>query len=295
MPNETPSLDPVPAPSPSGSAADPARPLSGVARSMADFLRVFRFYARLPLPVFGFEPEPHGLPDFARASWAVPLAGAVIGLVAALVGLCAYLAGLSTTLTAILSVATLVIVTGALHEDGLADCCDGLWGGATPARRLEIMKDSRIGTFGAIGLCLSLALRIFSLAELFRLIGPSALLLMAGIAAASRPLALIPALILPPARKDGLGAQIALPAPLGLAVSVGIGLAMLAASAYATSLVPATATTLLVLLAVMTMAVRIFDRKLGGYTGDSLGACQQLTEITFLLGLSAAVQWTGPV
>jgi adenosylcobinamide-GDP ribazoletransferase len=287
---------PQPPDSPPPDAPPPSSgPSGGTPGILADFLGVLRFYSRLPAPVFRFEPDAHALPDFSRASWAIPIVGALIGAVGAIVGLGAYLAGLSTTLAAILTVTTLVAVTGAFHEDGLADSCDGLWGGATRERRLEIMKDSRIGTFGAAGLALSLALRIFALAELFRLIGPAALVLVIGIAAVSRPLALLPVLILPPARETGLASDVPLPGPAALALSVGLGLAILAGCTYYTDQMPAAATALMVLIVVNFLLIRIADRKIGGHTGDILGACQQVSEITLLLGLSAAANWVGPV
>lgn len=266
-----------------------------LAEAIGDFAKMLRFYSRLPVPVFAFEAAPHGLPDFARAVWAVPLVGATIGAVGAFLGFAAYLAGLSTLIAAALTIAALVIVTGAFHEDGLADSCDGLWGGATPARRLEIMKDSRVGTFGAAGLALSLALRIFALAELFRLVGPMAFPLVIGIGAASRPLALLPTFLLPPATGTGLAASVAMPGARGLMAAILIGLALLAGAAYPLNLLPGLAVTLGALALVLMIAIRIARLKIGGHTGDILGACQQLGEITLLTGLSAAANWHGPV
>lgn len=266
-----------------------------LASAFSDFAKMLRFYSRLPMPLLAFETDPHGLPDFARAVWAVPVAGAVIGGTGALLGFAAYLAGLSTLITAALSIAALVIITGAFHEDGLADSCDGLWGGATRERRLEIMKDSRVGTFGAAGLALSLALRIFALAELFRLVGPMAFLLVIGIGAASRSLALLPTLFLPPAAGTGLAASVPMPGVRGLMLAILIGLALLAGAAYPVDLLPGLAVSLAVLVVVLMIAIRIARQKIGGHTGDILGACQQLGEITLLIGLSAAANWHGPV
>ena len=274
---------------------DEPKPVSGSAGFLADFAKVLRFYSRLPMPVLASEADPHGMPDFSRAIWAVPLAGAVIGGCGALVGLLTYLAGVSTYLSATLTIATLVSVTGAFHEDGLADSCDGLWGGATRERRLEIMKDSRIGTFGAAGLALALALRILTLAELFRLVGPLALPLVIGIAALSRPLALVPVLVLPPAADTGLAASVPMPGAGGVGIALGLGLGLLALACYPVDLLPGLAVTLAVLAVVLLVAIRLARAKIGGHTGDILGACQQLAEITLLIGLSAAANWHGPV
>lgn len=270
---------------------EPDAPLGAV----GDFLRVMRFYARLPMPRLGMDPAPFAMPDFARAVWAVPIAGAMIGTCGAAAGLFAYLLGVSAFIAATLTIATLVAVTGAFHEDGLADSCDGLWGGATRERRLEIMKDSRVGTYGAAGLMLALALRIFALAELFRLVGPMALPLVIGIGALSRPLALIPVLVLPPAAGTGLAASVPMPSARGLMVALAIGLVMLLPAAFAIDLVPGLFATLLALIPILWIAIRLARDKIGGHTGDILGACQQVSEIVLLIGLSTAANWHGPV
>jgi adenosylcobinamide-GDP ribazoletransferase len=274
---------------------DEPGPAPGSASAFGDFSKVLRFYSRLPIPVLASENDPHGMPDFSRATWAVPLVGAVIGSCGALVGLLTYLAGVSTYLSATLTIATLVIITGAFHEDGLADSCDGLWGGATRERRLDIMKDSRIGTYGAAGLMLALALRILALAELFRLSGPMALPLVIGVSAFSRPFALIPVLVLPPASGTGLAASVPMPGSRALGVALAIGLGLLALACFPANLLPGLAMTLVALAAVLLVAIRLTRNKIGGHTGDILGACQQLSEITLLIGLSAAANWHGPV
>ena len=114
--------------------------------------------------------------------------------------------GLPPLVCAGLAVGALVIVTGALHEDGLADVADGFGGGATRERKLEIMRDSRIGAYGAAALALSLILRVAALSALLDhgLGAAAAGLILAG--AASRAAALAPLALLPAARADGLGA-----------------------------------------------------------------------------------------
>ena len=258
-------------------------------------LKALRFYSRLPIPVFAFEADAHGIPDFARTAWAIPLAGAIIGLVGAGIGLAAWFAGIAIPLAATLTIATLVIATGAFHEDGLADCCDGFWGGATRERRLDIMKDSRLGTFGTAGLALALLLRILALGELFRLTGPMALLLLIGISAFSRPAALLPVLFLPPASGTGLAAGTPMPGAGGLLLALVIGGVFLVAPAlyleFSTGLLAAFGAVAVALY----LAARLSEAKIGGFTGDVLGACQQITEITLLIGLSTAANWQGPI
>ena len=125
-----------------------------------DFTTALAFLTRLPLP------EPDRPPDLARATRAMPLAGAVIGLGgAAVYGLTGAL-GLTPAIAGLLAVATTILLTGALHEDGLADSADGLFAGAEPARRLEIMRDSRTGAYGALALILSVGLRATALAAI---------------------------------------------------------------------------------------------------------------------------------
>lgn len=276
-------------------APTPPSSRAGLSGRASDFLAVLRFYSRLPAPVMAFETDPHGLPDFTRAAWAIPLVGVLIGLTGAIIGFAAYLAGISMLIAATLTVGALVMTTGAFHEDGLADCADGFWGGATRERRLEIMKDSRVGTFGAAAVTLSLALRIFALAELFRLVGPMALVLVIGIAALSRPLALLPVLMLSPAQGSGLAAGVPMPGVLGLGVAVVIGLAVLSVGALSLDLLPGVFLTLGAALGVLALGMALAQRKIGGYTGDVLGACQQLIEMSLLIGLSAVAGAHGPV
>lgn len=269
--------------------------MAGLDVLAGDLLNVMRFYTRLPLPVFRFEQEPHALPDFRRAAWAIPVTGAVIGACGALAGGLAYLAGLSPLITATLAVAVQVTMTGAFHEDGLADSCDGLFGGATPERRLEIMKDSRIGTFGGAGLVFALLLRVLALSELFRLMGPAALILLPGIAALSRAVALMPVLLLRPAGSQGLAASVPLPDLPAWLLASAIGALVHAGACLWLDLPLGGLVAGLVALLLMPPLAALAQRKIGGHNGDILGACQQLAEIALLLALSAAANWRGPL
>lgn len=232
---------------------------------------------RLPLP---------RLPDevFARqaqAVWAFPLAGLVVGLLAGLVGWVASGAGLPPWGTAALIAATLTIVTGAMHEDGLADTADGLWGGYSAERRLEIMKDSHIGTFGVLALVFSQFMRVAAIVALLSGGGLAGL-----VAAAVVSRAMMPPLMagLPNARGAGLSHRVG--APSGSAVIAGLVLACILGAVLAGW--PAIAATVCAGLAAMTVAA-VAKAKIGGQTGDVLGATQQVCEIVFLLVLAAAV------
>src|SRR5215469_5256645 len=129
-------------------------------RLTSDFMIALAFYTRLPIPHHpGIAGE-----DLAHASWAAPVAGAVVGAVGALAYGLAHAAGLGPLPAAGLTLLATLVLTGALHEDGLADTADAFGAAALPEDRLAIMRDSRIGTFGACALILSLGLRWVALA-----------------------------------------------------------------------------------------------------------------------------------
>jgi cobalamin synthase len=127
-----------------------------------DWALCLRFYTRLGWK----DAEPVEMLGFAEALRALPLAGASIGGIGALTVALSRGLGLPPLVAATLSVGALVTVTGGLHEDGLADAADGFGGGGTPARKLEIMRDSRLGSYGGLALGLSLLLRVFAVAAL---------------------------------------------------------------------------------------------------------------------------------
>jgi adenosylcobinamide-GDP ribazoletransferase len=140
--------------------------------------------------------------DLAEASWAFPIAGIVVGLIGALTYILAYKFGLRPWPSAALSLAATFVATGCLHEDGLADTADGFGGGATCERKLEIMRDSRIGTYGVCALAISILLRAGALASLAdpRIV-VFALIAAHGAARATLPFLMV---LVPPARGDGL-------------------------------------------------------------------------------------------
>lgn len=237
----------------------------------ADLRIALGFLTRLPVP------QPEALPGdgLARAMRAFPLAGAVVGLLA---GGAFWLAAQAfpPAVAAVLAVAAAAWLTGGLHEDGLADTADGFGGGRDVARRLEIMRDSRIGSYGVLALALSLALRIAALAALAPLAGLLALVAAGAVSRAAMPLAMR---LLPPARSDGLGRGAGRPAAATVAVAV-----LLAAVVALAALPPVAAlAALAAALAVTAALVRLAVRRIGGYTGDVLGALQQGVEAAVLL------------
>jgi len=218
----------------------------------------------------------------AAAAWAWPLAGMTVGLLGAAAGGLALWLGLGPAAAAVIVIGTQIMVTGGLHEDGLADTADGLWGGWDKARRLAIMKDSRIGTYGVLALIIVTLLRWVALTALFAAGTPWAALIAAG--AMSRvPMAGLMA-ALPNARDTGLSQSVGRPgaAPLGLAVALALacGGVALGAVTIAAALWACVATAALGLVA---------RSKIGGQTGDVLGASQQLAEVIVLTVAAAAL------
>ena len=217
----------------------------------------------------------------ADAAWAFPLVGAGIGGVAAFAFLLVQLLGLGDWLAALIAVLAGLALTGALHEDGLADAADGLIGGHDREERLAIMRDSRHGTFGVLAIVLSVLLRAAALAGIGEPVHAGLALIAAH--AASRAALPWAMRALAPARTEGLGAAAGKPrTPLAIA-ALGIGMLITLAAlgpargAIAFGLAGA---------AVFAMGV-VAHRRIGGYTGDVLGAFQQIGEIVMLLTAAA--------
>jgi adenosylcobinamide-GDP ribazoletransferase len=250
---------------------------------LIDFWSCLGFYTRLPVP----KGTPRTLADFSRAAWAVPVAGACLGACAALLMEMSSKLGFPPLLAAPLAVSCAIILSGALHEDGLADCADGFFGGTTPERKLEIMRDSRIGTFGTLALILSLYVRVASLAliagESLGLAGA----VLIGAAAFSRTVALIPLAVLPPARDNGSGFAAGKPelAALMIAACLAVFFALAPVLAGAAPIRPITA--IAVATGVAYALVPFAWKHIGGQTGDVVGAAQQFSEIAFYLTFAA--------
>ena len=250
------------------------------------FLVALQFLTRLPCPRWvGFEPE--WLNQSARH---FPAVGLLVGAVAALVLVLGEV--LFPPAVAVgLSMAATLLLTGAFHEDGWADTCDALGGGASVgrARALVIMKDSRIGTYGAVGLVLMLGLKAATLAAL-----PLALALPALLFAhtASRAAAVVLIRWLPyagdieHAKAKPLAQRIS---RVGLVVALAwvmllcIALVWAAQRSDEPAVLPAVVLGLLVVAGAAAWCARWFRQRLGGYTGDTLGATQQITELLALL------------
>jgi adenosylcobinamide-GDP ribazoletransferase len=204
--------------------------------------------------------------------------GAVVGVIGAAAFWIAARLGLTPPVAAIVAVAASVLTTGGLHEDGLADTADGFGGGHSAPHKLEIMRDSRIGSYGAMALMLALGLRIAALASLGVLAGSeraAAALIAAGILGRGAVVTVL--LCLPPARSGGMSAALG-PVPAGPGVA-GIALACLAA------LLPGGGGALVAAAAVTGLMILLAARQVGGHTGDVLGATEQAAECAALVGM----------
>jgi adenosylcobinamide-GDP ribazoletransferase len=217
----------------------------------------------------------------AASGWAFPLVGAGIGALAALAFLIAELLGCGDAPAALIALAAGLALTGALHEDGLADTADGFGGGGSREEKLAIMRDSRHGSFGVIALVLSIGLRAAALGTIGEPIHASLALIAAH--AASRG-ALPPLMrMLAPARADGLGAMAGQPRR-----TVAILAAVLGGALALAVLGPRTGAIALVLSGgALALAAMLARRQIGGYTGDVLGFFQQIGEIVMLLVAAA--------
>jgi adenosylcobinamide-GDP ribazoletransferase len=229
------------------------------------------FLTRLPLVARFSYSDPAAL---ARSAWLWPIIGAGFGWVAAQVFLASCLLWNPMT-AAVLAITCTALLSGGFHEDGLADSADGFYGGYSVARRLEIMKDSRIGTFGALALIFASLLKVAALTQINSAhILPALVTAHVWARASSLPLAYA----LPYARFDGANKPVAEGLHV-LSVSAGLLIAVLAAIWAHAPLLPMA----LIALVAWPLLGWYCQRKIAGITGDALGAINQLTELSVLL------------
>ncbi len=253
-------------------------PPASLAQHRQDAALALVFLTRLPLPIAG--PLADGAA--ARAMGWFPLVGGLVGGIGGLVAALAGLAHLPPLAAALLGLAAMVAVTGGLHEDGGADVADGFGGGRDTARKLEIMRDSRVGSYGVLALVFSVGLRAAAIAALLAAGSETAIAALVAAGALSRAGLAALAAHLPPARRDGLAAAQGTPARATVRLAAGLGLAVAFVGvgwlALPAALAAAGATALMGALA---------RRQIGGHTGDVFGAAQQVAEIAALLTLTA--------
>lgn len=245
-----------------------------------DFATAWMILLRVPC----FLPETYlASPKPARSVWVFPLIGGVIGLIGGLAFGLAHWLGLSDAVAGGFALVAMMIATGGLHEDGLADVADGC-GGNTQEIRLKIMADSRIGTYGTLSLIMAVGLKWLAVTQIATALGTSGILTaLVAIGALSRGAILLALFLLPPARKQGLGNSVA--EPVFYSVAAGLVLAAITALFLLPS---ATALTLFAIAVLTVFGVSAMARQLlGGQTGDVLGAVQQLSELALLTAVLA--------
>ncbi len=243
---------------------------------VADLVMAVRFYSLLPMGKANHEP-----PDINRIARAAPFASLIIGFLPALLLVAGQTLGLPGLFTALLCVGAGALVTGAMAEDAIGDSMDGL-GGRTPERRLEILKDSRIGAYGVLGITLFVGLKATALASLLETTGIGAAALFLAAQVISRSASLFVSHALAPARKTGASATAGslerVPMWVGFVFASLIGCLLSAPFAglagFGLSLVLAAAACL--------SWSALWRRLIGGQTGDLIGGLQAVLEILVL-------------
>jgi adenosylcobinamide-GDP ribazoletransferase len=213
----------------------------------------------------------------ARAAWAFPIAGVLVGLVGGLIYLLAHRLGLSPWPAAALSIAATMAITGCLHEDGLADTADGFGGGRTRNLKLEIMRDSRIGAYGVCALAITVLLRASALASLT----DTSIVIAALIAAHGAARATLPVFMyfVPPARHEGLSASAGQPSRDSVIAATALGILLVALCLGPVLAIAA----LILIVTVIALVAWLSLAQIDGQTGDVLGALEQMSEIAILL------------
>ncbi|MDV7339734.1 adenosylcobinamide-GDP ribazoletransferase [Terasakiella sp. A23] len=237
------------------------------------------FLTRIPWKLNG------DIPDQAlnRALRVFPVLGLLVGAIGATVFSLAHLTNLPDLVCALIGVLTCVLVTGALHEDGLADVADGFGGGYEKERKLEIMRDSRVGAYGVLAMIFSIGLRVACLAGFDDWTIAAAAIV--AVSALSRVGPVVLLAILSPARTDGLAAKMEKPDLVIVLQGIFLGAAFFIAAA---TLVEGLLAMLICALALFGFA-RLAEKQIGGHTGDVCGASQQIVEIVALMVLVATV------
>ncbi|MCR9235889.1 MAG: adenosylcobinamide-GDP ribazoletransferase [Alphaproteobacteria bacterium] len=245
-----------------------------------DFLVCLTFFTRLPV----FMPVDHTRP-MSRAAQLFPAIGLVIGLIGALVLAFGVLLQLPHYLISVLSITAMIIATGALHEDGLADMIDGFGGGHERERKLEIMKDSHIGTYGVLALLLSQGMRMILIASLLLRGLDVAITVLLAAQMVSRLCSMFLWAGLTPARSNGLSKQAGQPQRRALVMAVVTTsialLCLLLPNLNILAILFATALSAFVGY----LMILLCRQQIGGQTGDTIGATQQLCDLAFMTGI----------
>jgi adenosylcobinamide-GDP ribazoletransferase len=248
--------------------------LSILSRWMKDILLAVIFLTRLPVKL----KEGTESPKLAEVIWAFPVVGVVVGAFASLVMLIGFQLGLDPLVCGLIAVAAQALITGALHEDGLADVADGFGGGNKVVDKLRIMRDSCVGTYGVLALVFSVTFRAGLIANMTTQTIAVLALISAG--AVSRALVALAMNQLEIVRTDGLATGAGKPTNEATLVTLALG------AAIAFLLLGASGWIVLVVTFGAAVMIGLFaKRQIGGQTGDVLGTVQQVTEATVLLSM----------
>ncbi len=253
----------------------------------ADVGRSVAFLSRLPMPSRLFDGHTTTMSVTVRG---FPLAGLLVTLPSAAM-LCLVLSlGGDPLVAAVLALIVQALVTGALHEDGLSDSFDGLFGGRDRDRALAIMKDSQIGSYGAVALVLGLSLRAASIAALGRTLSPiEAAICLLALAVASRALMVWHWQALPPARSTGVAVAAGMPAKSAVQLALATAVVAYGMLLLPFASLPAAGVALVAGGAACLAFTRYVRGRIGGHTGDTIGATQQICEAVMLAALATAL------
>ena len=251
----------------------------------AEFLLSLQFLTRLPIPfIKRLDPPP-----LAQAMRFFSLAGGLIALPPAAVLVLGHFARLPSLTSALLATVALLLTTGALHDDGLADTADGLLGGRSREQRLEIMRDSRIGTYGACALVMALLLRVSA----YQILGTTdflhTALLLASAGAFSRALMVDLLWATRPARLDGLAVYAGKPSRGTALAAITIGALLTLYAGFALTGLAGAVVSMAAATIVTSLVRHAANKMIGGQTGDICGAAQVLSEVAMLICYAAMI------
>ncbi len=244
----------------------------------------FVFFTRIPLPNLGKKPA-----ELRSTLWAWPIVGLLIGFLSGLVFVVVS-SFFSISIAAVITILTTIFLTGAFHEDGLADCADS-FGAFEPQRRLEIMKDSSIGTYGVLALIAAFSLRVFALIEIGRQIGGIEIIVVLMMAYSASRVAMIGVLIgFKPVVGHGLREQVRNISRRQFSASYLIALLIFTSLALYLGFAILTGAMFIIVSLVMPILLAvIMQKRIGGFNGDVLGGVCILSEVIGLMLLSSII------
>ena len=247
-------------------------------RELELFFTALMFFTRLPVPTLEYSQE-----KLNASSRYFPLVGILVGALSATVFMFSSLI-LPLKVAVLLSMIASILITGAFHEDGFADTCDGFGGGYTKEKILEIMKDSRIGAYGAIGILLLLTLKFLLLSEIQPMMIP--IVIVAG-HSTSRLISISLLYSMVYVKEHGKAKPLSTALPLH---------SLIIASIFGLLPLLLFKKIFVILIIIPLLFTRwylsyYFKKQIGGYTGDCLGAAQQVSEIVFYFGIFLLLQW----